>query len=55
MKFRNSALPAICLLVLGFNAAPAHADTFTYMFSGSIPHRAETGFPSSFNTPAKAQ
>lgn len=34
MKFRNSALPAICLLVLSFNAAPAHADTFTYMFSG---------------------
>lgn len=34
MKFRNSVLPAICLLVLSFNAAPAQADTFTYSFSG---------------------
>ena len=34
MKFRNIALPAICLLVLSFHAAPAHANTFTYTFSG---------------------
>lgn len=34
MNLRNCVLSAICLLVLAFNAKPAHADTFTYAFSG---------------------
>jgi len=34
MNLRNSVLPAICLVLLSFSAAPAHADTYTYIFSG---------------------
>jgi len=34
MNLRNSLIPAICLLVLSFTTAAAHASTFTYTFSG---------------------
>ena len=34
MSFRNGVLSVICLLVLSLAVTPAHADTFTYTFSG---------------------
>ena len=34
MILRNSVILAICLFVVSFSATAAHADTFTYTFSG---------------------
>jgi hypothetical protein len=35
MILRRFLLPAICVLTLAFNITPAHADTWTYTFSGT--------------------